>query len=244
MSISSPPIKSALTVLSTGNEELDNRLGGGLPLPSLIVLEGDSGTGKTVICNQISYGLTSAGRKVLYVTTENTVKNFLEQAINVRYDLTTPYVKGLLAIVPAHLEGIKWCEEGVNKVVEALTNFLKLRSKKYDCIIVDSVSMLARYLSISNFYNFLTELRVLARDGKLVLITIHPEIVSKEVMKVATSTSDVYLRLAHAEIGGRAVKVINVVKIRGAPTLAESAIAFDVDPAFGIKIIPLALAKA
>ena len=56
--------------------------------------------------------------------------------------------------------------------------------------------------------------------------------------------SDSYIKLDFAEIGGRLIKVMKVVKLRGAAGPVDSTIAFDVDPAFGIKVVPLALAKA
>jgi len=36
-------------VVPTGNEELDMRLGGGIPCPSLLIIEGDHGSGKAVL---------------------------------------------------------------------------------------------------------------------------------------------------------------------------------------------------
>ncbi|MCS7108966.1 MAG: flagellar accessory protein FlaH [Sulfolobales archaeon] len=241
--MSSPASSYSLGVVSTGNEELDNRLGGGLPFPSLIILEGDNGTGKTALCDQFTYGLTSVGKKVLFITTENSVKNFLQQAKNISYDLVTPYVKGLLSIIPAHLGGIRWDSESVTELFELLTDFIRVRSEGFDAIIFDSLSLLTNYLPTTSIHNFMTELRQLVKYGKLAVITIHPKMIGEEAMRVVAATSDVYFRLYLAEIGGRGVKVINVVKIRGAPTLAESTIAFDVDPAFGVKIVPLALAK-
>ncbi|MEM2343605.1 MAG: ATPase domain-containing protein [Sulfolobales archaeon] len=241
--MSSPTTNPALQVISTGNEELDTRLGGGLPIPALIILDGDNGTGKTALCNQFIYGLTSAGKKVQLIITENTVKNFLEQAKNISYDLITPYVKGSLSIIPAHLEGVRWGRKPVIKLLEYLTKFLRAKVEEFDAIFFDSISLLVNYLPTTSIHNFITELRQLVKLGKLVVLTIHPKMVSDEVIKIVAASSDVYLKLYLTEIGGRSVKVINVIKIRGAPTIAETAIAFDVDPAFGVKIVPLALAK-
>jgi flagellar protein FlaH len=44
-------------------------------------------------------------------------------------------------------------------------------------------------------------------------------------------------------MGGRQLKVMNIIKLKGAPTVFENMITFDVDPAFGIKLVPMALAK-
>ena len=63
-------------------------------------------------------------------------------------------------------------------------------------------------------------------------------------MTRARAVADVYFTLNTSGVGGRQVRVLNVVKMKGAPVTPSSTITFDVDPAFGIKIIPLALAKA
>lgn len=232
-----------LTTVSTGNEELDLRLGGGLPFPAIVVIEGDNGTGKTALCCQFVYGLTSNGKKALYITTENSIKGLLDQARNINIDLITPYIKGLLTLVPAHLEGIKWGKRGVRELTELLMEFIRVRSKGFDTVILDSMTLLLNYVSANQLYDLITVFRRVVKEGKLAIVTLHSKVVKEEVMKVLIASSDVYLRLFLTELGGRAVKAMNIIKIRGAPTLAETVIAFDVDPAFGIKVVPLAIAK-
>jgi len=64
-------------VLPTGNEELDMRLGGGIPVPNLLSIEGDHGTGKSLLAQQLAYGAAKAGKHVVYVTTESGVKELV-----------------------------------------------------------------------------------------------------------------------------------------------------------------------
>jgi flagellar protein FlaH len=60
----------------------------------------------------------------------------------------------------------------------------------------------------------------------------------------ARSVCDGYIRLRAFEIGGMLIMAMEVVKLRGALGPVDSVIAFDIDPAFGIKVLPLSLAKA
>jgi archaellum biogenesis ATPase FlaH len=128
----------SLKVISTGNEELDNRLGGGLPIPSLMVMEGDNGTGKTVLCVLFSIGFLNEGHKVVYITTENSVRGLLEQSKNISLDLTGDFAKGNIMIIPAHLEDIKWSQEQVKVLLDVLISFIREVSKRYDVIIMDT----------------------------------------------------------------------------------------------------------
>lgn len=56
-------------LLTTGSEELDLVLGGGLTPGSLLVIAGEPGTGKTVLAQQLSFANATEERPVRYYTT-------------------------------------------------------------------------------------------------------------------------------------------------------------------------------
>ncbi len=60
--------------LSTGIEELDRVLGGGLVPGTLVLIGGDPGIGKSTLMLQALHGIASAGRKVLYVSGEESIR--------------------------------------------------------------------------------------------------------------------------------------------------------------------------
>src|SRR5512137_2319787 len=66
-------------IISTGHPEIDKKLGGGIPIGSLTLIEGQSDAGKSVLCQQMIWGSLSGGYKVLLFTTENSVKSLLSQ---------------------------------------------------------------------------------------------------------------------------------------------------------------------
>ncbi len=59
---------------STGVGEFDRVLGGGLVTGSLVLIGGDPGIGKSTLMLQVLYGLASLGRRVLYVSGEESVR--------------------------------------------------------------------------------------------------------------------------------------------------------------------------
>ncbi len=63
------PAESAPRIL-TANPEFDRALGGGLVSGSLVLLGGEPGVGKSTILLQIAHNLQQQGRKVLYVSGE------------------------------------------------------------------------------------------------------------------------------------------------------------------------------
>ena len=66
-------------VISTGNVEIDKKLGGGIPVGSMTLIEGESDSGKSVLCQQLIWGSLYDGFQVTLYTTENTVKSFVRQ---------------------------------------------------------------------------------------------------------------------------------------------------------------------
>jgi len=69
---------------SLGIEELDRLLSGGIPEPSSLLILGDVGTGKSVLCQQFAYSQAKVGYKVVYFCIDNPpdeVKHNIETVI-------------------------------------------------------------------------------------------------------------------------------------------------------------------
>ena len=67
-------------VILTGVREIDEKLGGGIPIGSLGLIEGQSDAGKSVLSQHLVYGaLRSPENGVVYYTTENSVRVLIAQ---------------------------------------------------------------------------------------------------------------------------------------------------------------------
>ena len=66
-----------VATVSTSNEEVDRQIGGGLPLPSLVLIEGEHGSGKSALTAQFMKGMLESKRTVLYITTESNIKEYI-----------------------------------------------------------------------------------------------------------------------------------------------------------------------
>jgi len=230
--------------ISTGNEELDSRIGGGIPIPSLLLIEGDHGTGKSVFIQQILYGGLRDGFKAYYITTESTIREFLLQSKRVSLDVTNYFLRGALKIFPVHIEGARWAKDIARSLLQIVSEFMKKTMEDWDIFILDSFSVLAVYANTNIVLDFLTVAKNVVSQDKVVILAVHPGALSEEIMIRARSVCDGYIKLRSFEIGGMLIKLMEIVKLRGALGPVDSMIAFDIDPAFGIKILPLSLARA
>lgn len=231
-------------LISTSNEELDTRLGGGIPIPCLLLVEGDHGTGKSVFIQQLVYGSLRENFKVYYATTESTVREFISQAKKLNFDFSKFFFKGSLKIFPVHMAGAKWAKNIARLLLQVVGDFMVKTVNDWHVFVVDSFSVLAVYANKSIVLDFLTVAKNLVSQDKVVILAVHPGALDESIMIRTRSICDGYIRLKPLEVGGMLVKAMEVVKLRGALGVVDSMIAFDVDPSFGIKVLPLSLARA
>lgn len=104
--------------ISSGIAEMDRVLGGGIVRGSLTLVGGDPGIGKSTLLLQICRNLANAGKSVVYVSGEESLKQ-----IKMRADRLGEFKKDMLL----------YCETDINAAADAV------REKKPDVLVVDSV---------------------------------------------------------------------------------------------------------
>ena len=108
---------------STGMRELDRVLGGGIVPGSLLLVGGDPGIGKSTLLLQLARAIAAEGRRVLYVSGEES-----EQQVRLR--------ASRLGDVPENL--MLLCETDLETVLEAAAKLAP------DALIADSIQTLSR----------------------------------------------------------------------------------------------------
>ncbi len=232
-----------MKVVCLGISELDRDLGGGIPTPSLISIEGDYGSGKTVLVQQVIYAMLKNGLKVCLVSSEATVKEYLSMMESVKLDTYSYYLSGQFNIYPLHVEGGRWSEFLSSFFLRVTSNFLELKKNHYDVVIVDSLSVLTVETPPYEFLTFITRLKNLVSDGKTVIITFHPEFLSEDSIMKLRASSDIYFILKNASISGIDVKILRIVKLWGVSGERKSAITLEINPQIGLRVMPLSGVK-
>lgn len=85
-----------ITRVSTGIKLLDDGLEGGIPKGNWVVITGEPGTGKSILCMHYAYAGLLSGDPVIYVTTEAEFRDVLRQArqFNMNLDDFSTYYLG------------------------------------------------------------------------------------------------------------------------------------------------------
>ncbi len=102
----------------TGIEELDRVLGGGIVKGSLVLVGGDPGIGKSTLLLQVCQRLSSAGRKLLYISGEESLKQ-----IKLRANRMGEFTENLYLLCETSLDVIR----GI------------IEQQKPDMVVIDSI---------------------------------------------------------------------------------------------------------
>jgi flagellar protein FlaH len=224
-------------VISSGNNELDSKMGGGLPVGSLTLIEGSSGAGKSVLSQQILWGSLQAGFTATLFSTENTVKSLVRQMKSIDLDILDYLLLGKFRVYPVEFSRLG------EQASAALLDAMKDQQKK-DIVVVDSfTSAVGRSKNDQHVLGFFEECKRLCASGKTVLVVLHAHAVEDEVIGPIRSICDAHLHLRSEQDGQRIVKTLEVAKIRGASSVTGAVVGFEVEPGWGMRVIPISKAR-
>lgn len=130
--------------VSTGVRELDDALKGGYPSPSVILLEGPPGAGKTPFCIAfIAKGLAE-GRKSIYICTNNFPREIRYIAKQIGYDLENAlFIDGYSWLIGEKGDGIAVSSLDLTAILENFEEILK--KEEVERIALDSISTFFLY---------------------------------------------------------------------------------------------------
>jgi len=230
-------------LLKFENPELDKRVGG-FPLSSLTLIEGPNDSGKSVLVQQITYAALKSGLRVLYITTENTVKGLLSNMQSLSWDVTDFFAQGFFKITPLYTSGTRWSTEVSKYFLTTLLNYIKKKYDFLDVVIIDSLTHLVAYASENDVLDFFSQCRQLVDlSGKTIILTLHSYSLKQELLVRVRAICDGHFNLSIRNFRDKNYLTLNVAKLKGASQSSGSFISFEVTPAFGIKVLPFTASK-
>ena len=226
-------------ILSTGNNEIDAKLGGGIPVGSLTLIEGQSTSGKSVLSQQFTWGSLWTRSKAVVYTTERTVRGHVKQMESLGLDIKDFLLLGSLKVFPI--------DAGVAQNTPQILALLvadMARHKSCDLMVVDSLTPLVTPSSILEVVAFFEKCRTLCSQGKTIVVTLHTYSVDESGTNRIRSMCDADLYLRVDNVGDQLINVLEVKKVSGATKNTGNVVSFTVEPMVGLRIIPISLGKA
>ena len=229
-------------VIVTGLPEVDDKIGGGIPVGSLVLVEGHSDAGKSVMCQHLAYGTLSAGEaSVAYYTTENTIKSLIVQMDSLSLFTFDRFLADRFRVYPLafHSDSLK---DGKKPFTLMARHFAKL-PKEFKLVIVDSITLLVSHSNPVSIIDFFSECKEICDEGRAVILVAHSYAFEEDILARTRSLCDARFRLKLEQMGDRLVKILEVLKIHGAERPTGDVVSFDIEPKMGMRIIPLAKAR-
>lgn len=227
-------------VISTGHGEIDRKLGGGIPLGSLTLIEGESDAGKSVLCQQMMWGSLNSQFKVLLFTTENTVRSMTTQMESLGLNILDHLLLGWFKIYTMKPSQIRASNHNAFDIILETVQ----RHPLYELIVIDSLTPLVSHSSDEDILGYFERCKVLCDDGKTIINVAHTYAFNQDIMIRLRSACDAHFKLLIEKVGDKLVKTLEVCKIKGAAQNTGNILTFDIEPEIGMKIMPISRAKA
>ncbi len=224
------------SVISSGNGELDSKMGGGIPLGSLTLVEGSSGAGKSVLSQQMMFGSLNDSFTLSLFTSENSVKSLVKQMRSLDLDILDYLLLGKIRIYPMELSQLG--NTAPRRLLQAMS-----RETSRDMIIVDSLTLAIGQSTLEEVLGFFEECKRLCARGSSIILILHSHALNSELLVRIRSLCDAHLQLRTEEVGKKLVKTLEVTKVRGADKTTGNIVSFEVEPGWGMRVIPVSKVK-
>ena len=227
-------------VISTGHPEIDKKLGGGVPIGSLVLIEGQSDAGKSVLCQQMIWGSLNNKFKVIVFTTENTVKSLVPQMESLGLDILDYLLLGWFKIYTIKSSQTKTSvHDTLGSILETIEKYAD-----YQLIVIDSLTPIVSQGHDEDALLFFEGCKTLCDKGRTIINVTHTYAFNQDFLIRIRSVCDAHFKLLIEKVGDQLVKTLEVAKIRGATVSTGNILTFEVEPEIGMKIMPISKAKA
>ncbi len=223
--------------ISTGIQELDEAMGGGLPERASVLLVGVPGAGKTTFCNQFIYEGLKKGEGAIHITLNATPEEIINSMKSFGWDVNGKPLK--------FIDAYSWqmgVEEGKEVVNPAnLTNFTiavtkaltEMRNQNVKRVVIDSLSTMFLFVPKDLCLRFVSMLSArLKGAGMTILIAVEEGMHTPDIITALNSITDGTINFV-MENDTRLLKINRMRETRNLPITLKFKISES-----GIEIMP------
>ncbi|MFO7606465.1 MAG: circadian clock protein KaiC [Desulfurivibrionaceae bacterium] len=198
--------------VSSGNTELDAMCGGGIFRDSIILVSGNTGTGKTVLASEFMAGGLKAGERTLLFAFEESREQLFRNASDLAGHFEEMERDGMLKVICEYPE-IMGLEDHLIKMNKTIRDFRPTR------VAVDSISALERVTTEKGFREFVISLVYSIKQQQISALftsTTPTQLGGSTITEAHISaTTDSIILLRNVEMNGEMRRALTVLKMRG-----------------------------
>lgn len=225
-------------------DELAMRLGGGMPEGALVVVEGEFGTGKSILVERLLYGFLANKHSVTLVSTELTTLHFIEQMHTLDYQVEEYILNRKLLFLPVYpVLGFRGQKQDL---MDRLLNAKRMYEN--DIIFIDAFSSLVKdwvrslppatseSAAVARLQDALYLFKLLNAGGKTVVLTLQPGDLPEDIASVLKAAADVYMTLKIDVVGNVVSRSLFVRRFERAEKNVSDIVNFRVEPKVGFVV--------
>jgi archaellum biogenesis ATPase FlaH len=232
----------------SGIRDISDALGGGIRESSLVLIEGESSTGKSVLSQYIASGvLHSKDGSVAYYSTEYQATSLVAQMESISLEVGHELVTDRFRVYNVSLERVM---EKPEAKLGRILGYLRELPGRFRLVVVDSPSPFMTRVGPTTKMSFLQDCKQLCEDDRSIVLTLDSHVLEGKSHSRAYEMSDYYLKLKTPDIlleSGRVeqrpIKILEVTKMAGVERRNRAGIRFEVKPRIGIRILPFVQVK-
>jgi len=214
-------------------DELQRRLGGGIPAGTILLVEGDRGSGKSIFVQRLLYGFLMNGYTASYISSQYTTVEYIRQMESLGYGIIPFLIRKKLIFVSLYplLTGVSEKKKFLGRL------FGEPRLWEPDVMIIDSFSSLfTREQDPSAIRDFLLYVKKVASLGKVIILTVNTEEIDRDSLLSLEEASSMLIRLSVKVFGGDLKNSATIVKYNNAKGVFQKIIPFRVEPKAGLIV--------
>ena len=214
-------------------DELDQNLGGGFPEGSIALIEGENGSGKSIICQRLAYGFLSNNASVTFISTQLTTKGFINQMYSLDYPIGSHLLDNSLLFLPV-VPLLKVSRSRLDFIDRLINSEILYKT---DVVVIDTISaMIKSSIDPAKSLELLDFFKKIAAVGKVIILTVDRDSLEDEVMSVFKTVCDIYFELKSKVMMGDIKRSIYINKFIGATGQVRGIVGFRVEPRVGLVV--------
>ena len=191
---------------------------------------GGIGSGKSIIGQRLSFGMTANDGKVALYTTELTTRGWLEQVASIGYYMDKRIDEGGFHLISSFGVLAEQSTEPVT-ILDLLEN---PPSKDAEVVIIDRASELIP--PEIGGKELLSKLRKFTSEGRSLVLTIDPDEMDPGALRDMKNSAEVVLDMMTNVVGGQLVRTIGVTRFLRAAGPVTERIGWKVMPEMGFIV--------
>ena len=210
-------------------DSLGQSLGTAIPNRALVIVSGGIGSGKSIIGQRMSFGMTANDIKVSLVTTELTTRGWLEQVASIGYFMEKRIDDGDFHLMSSF--GV--IAEQAEDPVDLLELLESPALKAAEVVIIDRASQMIPAIEGPVL---LSTLRQYTAQGRTLFLMIDPEEMDSKLLRELKNSAEVVLDMMTSVVGGQLVRTLCVTRFLRAAGPVTERIGWKVMPEMGFIV--------